>query len=1363
MNRNAPQHLRMIQLNLNKSLNAQLHMLNTTRPNDWDVLLIQEPWMAFNGSRATPHWRVLYPKAYFTDTTKPLRSLIMINTSIPTDCYEQIQFQSADVSGIYLKTNDRKFIILNIYNDCKNNESMNAVREFLLTKFPDEYIPNDTHVIIGGDFNRHHPWWESDENEHLSSSEQMIRPLLDLITTFNLHMTLPHGIPTLQAFSTGNWTRPDNVWCSSHSADLIVRCDTSPQTRGPNTDHVPIHIVLNTNLPRNEPRPTRNFRIVDWEKFIEYLTATLEGAPRPRRINSLAEFRAALDTINGAIRVTIDAKVPLTKPLPHTKRWWNSELNALRKKKNRLANLSHKWRGLPDHHSHEEHSRATKEYAALIERTKRQHWEAWLLNASDRNLWTANKYATDPPTDYGRTKMPTLAHTLRDGTQQVATANNDKSAALANALFPLPPPEPAIPATCYPQPADEYFHIFTREQIRLAATKLDAFKAPGPDGVPNVVLKKSIDALIDHIYFIFRAIFELETYPDEWKESITVVLRKPGKPSYEDPKAYRPIALLNTLGKLFSTIVTDDLSYFCETRHVFPPNQFGGRPARTTTDSTLLLTHTIKEAWRNKKVASVLFLDVQGAFPNVVKEVLLHDMKTRGVPTAYIHLTNAMLTGRTTRLSFDDFISNPIPIDNGNNQGCPLSMLFYAFYNTGLLELSPPNSSDESQFGFVDDVALLAIGRDLVETHQKLKSMMEREGGAFGWSESHYSQFELTKLALMNFSPKPAADVPLSISQTSLNRSTTIKPVNTYRFLGVLFDPKLKWRAQHERATRSTGAWTNLIRRLTRTASGISAKGMRHLYLAVAVPRMTYAAEIWYTIPHKTADSHSKRTGSIKFTNFVRSTQRQAAIAMLGAMRTTAGDVLNAHALIPPPHLLFQKALTNSATRLVSLPEFHPLYKPVQQTIRRTVRRHKSPLHVLFMTTKVKSQRYETILPARRRRDYGMLAHVQIDDDRTTAITNANNVRGIAAFTDGSGYEGGIGAAAVLTVNGLELRTLRYRLGSETAHTVYEAEIFAVLLALHLISQVARPISRVTIGLDNQAVLLGLQNQKPKPSHYLLDKVHDALEDLQVTEARKRGIAIPNYRLGRGRVKLTNGTVGWKDWGLKRWCKVKFIWTPGHEGIGGNEKADEEAKLAAEEGSSPRRQLPTWVRRKGLPVSVSATRQRLKSEAKKCWKNEWSKSPRYEISVNIDRSLPSDNFLHIIDQLRRNQASILIQLRTRHLPLNANLLRIKRADTSDCPHCRSGTRETILHYILFCPHYESARSYIREIINKERNALAFLLGKRDGIPPLLRYVGATKRFQSTFGDVTPPHDFSLRSKESKSRITGNDPTHPPPT
>ena len=74
------------------------------------------------------------------------------------------------------------------------------------------------------------------------------------------------------------------------------------------------------------------------------------------------------------------------------------------------------------------------------------------------------------------------------------------------------------------------------------------------------------------------------------------------------------------IAKLLSLIVAEDLVHLTEKHALLLANHFGGRPGRTTTDSLHLLVDTVKAAWRHKQVASVLFLDVEGAFPNAVTE-----------------------------------------------------------------------------------------------------------------------------------------------------------------------------------------------------------------------------------------------------------------------------------------------------------------------------------------------------------------------------------------------------------------------------------------------------------------------------------------------------------------------------------------------------------------------------------------------------------------------------------------------------------------------------------------------------------------------------------------------------------------------
>jgi hypothetical protein len=157
---------------------------------------------------------------------------------------------------------------------------------------------------------------------------------------------------------------------------------------------------------------------------------------------------------------------------------------------------------------------------------------------------------------------------------------------------------------------------------------------------------------------------------------------------------------------------------------LLPNTHFGGRPGRTTSDSLHLLTDTIKAAWRKKQVVSVLFLDIEGAFPNRVTERLLHNMRKRQIPEEYVRFMKNMLTGHKTRPKFDDYTSDWFAINNGIGQGDPLSIILYLFYNVDLLNIA--KGKNEKSLGYVDDKALIAIGKTFKEMHRMLKRMMER-------------------------------------------------------------------------------------------------------------------------------------------------------------------------------------------------------------------------------------------------------------------------------------------------------------------------------------------------------------------------------------------------------------------------------------------------------------------------------------------------------------------------------------------------------------------------------------------------------------------------------------------------------------
>ena len=69
-------------------------------------------------------------------------------------------------------------------------------------------------------------------------------------------------------------------------------------------------------------------------------------------------------------------------------------------------------------------------------------------------------------------------------------------------------------------------------------------------------------------------------------------------------------------------------------------------------------------------------------------------MRKRRVPSNIIRMIEAKLKERNTYLKFDDYTSGALELENGIDQGCPLSMILYLYYNADMLEI--PKGKKES-------------------------------------------------------------------------------------------------------------------------------------------------------------------------------------------------------------------------------------------------------------------------------------------------------------------------------------------------------------------------------------------------------------------------------------------------------------------------------------------------------------------------------------------------------------------------------------------------------------------------------------------------------------------------------------------
>jgi exonuclease III len=254
------------QQNVNKSPSCQHDLLSNNQliRSGTSIIALQEPAVNFmNRSIASKDWFPIYPTTHSLSPDKT-RSLLLINASINSGSWEQIDIPSGDITAVIIRSAVSDLLLYNVYNDGNNDTSLNAltIAHNIVSVTPSV---KRRHIIWLGDFNRHHPVWDNANDTHLFTKEALTsaeRPI-EAIAEAGLDLALPAGIPTHIHNVTKHWTRLDHIFISDHSLDSIISCNTRLEFRGIKTDHLPIVTELDLEILVTEQSSVCNFREVD--------------------------------------------------------------------------------------------------------------------------------------------------------------------------------------------------------------------------------------------------------------------------------------------------------------------------------------------------------------------------------------------------------------------------------------------------------------------------------------------------------------------------------------------------------------------------------------------------------------------------------------------------------------------------------------------------------------------------------------------------------------------------------------------------------------------------------------------------------------------------------------------------------------------------------------------------------------------------------------------------------------------------------------------------------------------------------------------------------------------------------------------
>ncbi len=115
--------------------------------------------------------------------------------------------------------------------------------------------------------------------------------------------------------------------------------------------------------------------------------------------------------------------------------------------------------------------------------------------------------------------------------------------------------------TNFVYPNDSLMPRITQKEMLHIGNSLHSNKAPGPDQISNKVIKVIMLEITDHLEQIFNDSSFIGYYPEHFRESIIIILRKlEGNRDYTNPKNYRPIRFLNTIGKIIEAIIAARIS-----------------------------------------------------------------------------------------------------------------------------------------------------------------------------------------------------------------------------------------------------------------------------------------------------------------------------------------------------------------------------------------------------------------------------------------------------------------------------------------------------------------------------------------------------------------------------------------------------------------------------------------------------------------------------------------------------------------------------------------------------------------------------------------------------------------------------------
>ena len=690
--------LNFTQINLHKAAQATNLLGQDLAGKTQSICFITEPHTNAGKITGMPRGMSIIADKSANPTNPGPRAGILASKDLAANGMEP--WCNRDCATAIVKLHGRQVLLASIYLDI-TQPVIPAWLDDLLNMAEAKQLP----IIMGMDSNAHSTLFGPDNNARGEALEEFIvqhglsvqnsgnTPTFEIrrgtrmIGTF-IDVTLTRGLH----FQLSNW-----------------RVDTSYNASDHNT------IRFQTTQTQTETTRIRPWSKADWHTFGKELEAADYRIPIGMSMKKLDRLTDRLYEILGTALDRACPEIVVHSKIHHNH--WANEKHT--KKKAEVTRLYNQAKATGRDSDWNTYKQADKAFKRLCKRDKDRAWREYkeslqtckdmaslarLAQRQERNeigvLTRPDGSATDP----GKETIDLLTRThFPAATERRHIKYNNLRNCPTEALY------------------DKYQDWINTAKIKQALAGFEKKKSPGPDGIKPLLFEHLTPKFLSALDLAYRASIHLGYTPKVWKRTKVIFIAKPGKPSYDQPKSFRPISLSNYFLKGLERLVAWHMDEAL-VKHPIHHKQHGFLSGKSTESAISNTTDYIEKFIMRKQHCVGVFLDIGSAFDSVQASHIRRSLLDHGGDPEMVHWYYNYISHRDMEINIHGehaSFSNGV----GFPQGGVCSAKFWLIAFNFAIRIINTHAVEGN--GYADDCSVLFWGSNLDHAVNRLQRVLD--------------------------------------------------------------------------------------------------------------------------------------------------------------------------------------------------------------------------------------------------------------------------------------------------------------------------------------------------------------------------------------------------------------------------------------------------------------------------------------------------------------------------------------------------------------------------------------------------------------------------------------------------------------